>query len=161
MKCPERLIKETFRDGLSVNNFIHSINRAILCPRIDVISHTSIEILNGLNGLVSIYLNAQSIERGDELAHANSSQFVFTGRYLVTDPNSVLLCSHCYRLETVSHLTHGVLMVVSIKIVFFCSLTTCRMVCRYQYFGRFCYLHLRGRTDLSSKLCSHPRRLQS
>lgn len=101
MKYPERLIKETFRDGLSVNYFVLSINRAILCPRIDVISHTSIEILNGLNGLASIYLNAQSIECRDELAHANSSQFVFTGRYLVTDPNSVLLCSHRYRLETV------------------------------------------------------------
>jgi hypothetical protein len=91
MRYPERLIKATFTHGLSVclsvTNFIHSINTEILCPRIHVISHTSTEVLNGLNGLVNVYLNAQSIECEDELAHASSSQFVFTGRYLVTDPN--------------------------------------------------------------------------
>jgi hypothetical protein len=69
MKCPERLIMETFRDGLSVTNSINSINRAILCPRVDVISHTSTELLNSLNGLVNIYLKAQSIECEDEYRH--------------------------------------------------------------------------------------------
>jgi hypothetical protein len=36
-----------------------------------------------------------------------SSQFVFTIVCLVTDPNSVLFCLRCYRLVTLSHLTHG------------------------------------------------------
>jgi hypothetical protein len=66
MKCPERLVKETFREGLSVINSIYSINRAILCTRIDVINHSSIEVINGLNGLFNIYHNAKSIECEDD-----------------------------------------------------------------------------------------------
>jgi hypothetical protein len=36
------------------------------------------------------------------IAHTKSSQFVFTSRFLVTDPNNVL-CLRPYWLATVSH----------------------------------------------------------